>query len=207
MLTDPLRIEFLPGIVVDPNSRLMGLDRVDFALVAEYPRHPVTQNLASLSLYPQAQALAFHGEDSWRHQALLVSDRRSWNETGMLSEEVFFGDHDDEIRGPLEIALTLTRDKADDGETSEQRVAVVGDADFLANRYLGNGSNLEIGVNLVNWLSHDDGLISINPRPAPDTRLELGPKAQLSIAIFFLILLPLLLLGNGLRIWLKRRKL
>ena len=86
-------------------------------------------------------------------------------------------------------------------------VAVVGDAEFLANRYLGNGSNLEIGVNLVNWLSHDDGLIAISPRPAPDTRLELLPWQQLAIAIFFLILLPLSLLGSGLRIWLKRRKL
>jgi ABC-type uncharacterized transport system involved in gliding motility auxiliary subunit len=207
LLTDTLAIEFLPGIVVDPNSQLMGLDRVDFALVAEYPRHPVTQNLASLSLYPQAQALAFHGEDSWRHRALLLSDRRSWNETGMLRGEIFNGDDDDEIQGPLEIAATLARDRADHEQASEQRVAVVGDADFLANRYLGNGSNLDIGVNLVNWLSHDDGLISISPRPAPDTRLELGTKAQLAIAIFFLILLPLLLLGSGLRIWLKRRKL
>ena len=29
-----------------------------------------------------------------------------------------------------------------------------------------------LAINLVNWLSHDDNLISINPRPAPDTRLE-----------------------------------
>lgn len=207
LLTDRLAIEFLPGILVDPNSQLMGLDRVDFALVAEYPRHPVTQNLASLSLYPQAQALAYHGEDSWRHQAMLASDSRSWNETGPLRGEIFHGDDDDEIQGPLEIALTLTREREADEGASEQRVAVVGDADFLANRYLGNGSNLEIGVNLVNWLSHDDGLIAISPRPAPDTRLELLPWQQLAIAIFFLILLPLSLLGSGLRIWLKRRKL
>ena len=50
LLADELGIEFLPGIVVDPNSQLMGLDRVDFALVGAYPRHPVTQNLSSLSL-------------------------------------------------------------------------------------------------------------------------------------------------------------
>ena len=87
----------------------------------------------------------------------------------------------------------------------EQRVAIIGDADFLANRYLGNGSNLDIGVNLLNWLSHDEKLIAISPRPAPDTRLELSPAKQIAIAVFFLILLPLGLLGSGLRIWLKRR--
>jgi ABC-type uncharacterized transport system involved in gliding motility auxiliary subunit len=207
LLTDRLGIDFLPGIVVDPNSKLMGLDRADFALVSEYPRHPVTQNLGSLSLFPQAQALAYHGGDEWHEQVLLSSDSRSWNETGPLRGEVVKGDDDDEIQGPLELALTLSRERENGDDAGEQRVAVVGDADFLANRYLGNGSNLDIGVNLVNWLSHDDGLISISPRPAPDTRLELGTKAQLAIAIFFLILLPLLLLGSGLRIWLKRRKL
>ncbi|MGD2170744.1 MAG: GldG family protein [Gammaproteobacteria bacterium] len=207
LLTDRLGIDFLPGIVVDPNSKLMGLDRADFALVSEYPRHPVTQNLGSLSLFPQAQALAYHGGDEWHEQVLLSSDSRSWNETGPLRGEVVKGDDDDEIQGPLELALTLSRERENGDDAGEQRVAVVGDADFLANRYLGNGGNLEIGRNLVNWLSLDDGLISISPRPAPDTRLELDRTEQLAIALFFLILLPLGLLGSGLRIWLRRRKL
>ena len=207
LLADQLAIEFLPGIIVDPNSQLMGLNRIDFALVGEYPRHPVTQNLNSLSLFPQAQALEFHGEDSWQQQVFLHSDRRSWNETGELRGEIFNGDHDDENQGPLKIGLTLVRSQQnDEGEAYDQRVAVVGDADFLSNRYLGNGSNLEIGVNLLNWLSHDDQLIAISPRPAPDTRLEFSPPEQIAIAAFFLILLPLGLLGSGLRIWLRRRK-
>jgi ABC-type uncharacterized transport system involved in gliding motility auxiliary subunit len=207
LLADLLAIEFLPGIIVDPNSQLMGLERVDFALVGEYPRHPVTQALGSLSLFPQAQAVAYHGEESWQQQIFLRSDERSWNETGELRGEIFNGDNDDESRGPLNIGLTLARSHhRDDGKLFEQRVAVVGDADFLSNRYLGNGSNLEIGVNLVNWLSHDDALIAISPRPAPDTRLELSQNEQLAIAVFFLLLLPAGLLASGLRIWLKRRK-
>ena len=208
LLADLLAIEFLPGIIVDPNSQLMGLDRVDFALVGEYPRHPITQNLGSLSLFPQSQAIEFHGEDSWQRKNFLQSDSRSWNETGTLRGEIFNGDDEDESSGPLTIGLTLERSLQDDaGEMFEQRVAVVGDADFLSNQYLGNGSNLEIGVNLVNWLSHDDQLISISPRPAPDTRLELSQQQQLAIAIFFLLLLPLGLLVSGFRIWFRRRKL
>ncbi len=206
MLADLLAIEFLPGIIVDPNSQLMGLDRADFALVGEYPRHPITQNLGSLSLFPQAQALEFHGEDSWQQQIFLRSDSRSWNETGELRGEIFNGDHEDENQGPLNIGLTLARShQTDAGELFDQRVAIVGDADFISNRYLGNGSNLEIGINLLNWLSHDDQLIAISPRPAPDTRLELSQEKQLFIAILFLVVMPLGLLASGLRIWLKRR--
>jgi ABC-type uncharacterized transport system involved in gliding motility auxiliary subunit len=205
-LADALAIEFLPGIIVDPNSQLLGLDRVDFALVAEYPRHPITQHVTSLSLYPQAQALEYHGnETQWQSLNFLTSGDSSWNETGELKGEINNGDHADEINGPLNIGLTLSSTIENSSGPSEQRIAVLGDADFLSNHYLGNGANLELGLNLFNWLSHDDNLISISPRAAPDTRLALSQAQQLVIAIIFLFVLPLLLAGSGIFIWLKRR--
>ena len=207
LLADHLGFEFLPGIIVDPNSQLMGLDRADFALIATYPRHAVTQNLDSLSLFPEAQALEYHGDESWQLQIFLQTDERSWNETGELRGEIIKGDNEDESSGPLTIGLTMARSQYNDnGAEVAQRIAILGDADFISNRYLGNGGNLEIGLNLVNWLSHDDRLISINPRPAPDTQLELSQPQLTVIAAFFWILLPLGLLGSGLRIWLQRRK-
>jgi ABC-type uncharacterized transport system involved in gliding motility auxiliary subunit len=206
-IADMLAIEFLPGIIVDPNSQLLGLDRVDFALVNSYPRHPVTEALDSIAIFPQAQALDYHGEAGiWEQSSILLSGDSSWNETGQMAGEIFNGDNDDEISGPLSIGFSLAAGYQDDEETkSEQRIIVVGDADFLSNRYLGNGGNLDLGVNIVNWLSLDDKLISISPRAAPDTRLELSKIQQLFIGFGFLLILPVLLFGCGLTIWLKRR--
>ncbi len=205
-MADLLSVDFLPGIIVDPNSQLLGLDRFDFALVANYPRHSVTQNIDVASIFPQAQAIEYYdNSDSWQQQRLLVSGEASWNETGdMQGGTIQPGDHDDENPGPLDLAITLS--KYHEGEDFTQRVAIVGDADFISNRYLGNGANLDIGVNLVNWLSLDDDLISINPRPAPDTQLTLSQTEQLFISFGFLLVLPILLFGTGLRIWLVRRK-
>jgi ABC-type uncharacterized transport system involved in gliding motility auxiliary subunit len=207
LISDQLGIEFLPGVIVDPSSQLLGLNRIDFALVANYPRHPVTQGIDSLSLFPQAQALEFYDEtNTWQQRSFLLSSDASWNETGSMSGEVFKGDNDDETPGPLDIGMTLSAShEPDDAPQFEQRIAIVGDADFLSNRYLGNGSNLEIGLNLMNWLGHDDNLISISPRAAPDTRLELSQTQQIIIGLGFLIFLPLSLFGSGLTIWLKRR--
>jgi len=207
LISDQLTIEFLPGVIVDPNAQLLGLNRIDFALVANYPRHPVTQGIDSLSLFPQAQALEFYGDSStWQQRSFLLSSEASWNETGSISGEVFKGDNDDETPGPLDIGITLSAShEPDDAAQFEQRIAIVGDADFLSNRYLGNGSNLDIGLNLMNWLSHDDNLISISPRAAPDTRLELSQTQQIIIGLGFLLFLPLSLFGSGLTIWLKRR--
>jgi len=207
LLGEKLATGFAPGVIVDHNAGLLGLDRVDFALVGEYPRHPITRNLASLSLFPQAQAVEFYGDDRWQRQNFLQSSDRSWNETGELRGEIFNGDNDDEMTGPLTIGMSLARsEQDDDGQLFEQRAVVVGDADFLSNRYLGNGSNLDIGSNILNWLSHDDRLISISPRRAPDTRLELSSTERLVIFTTFLFALPLGLLIAGLRIWLLRRK-
>ncbi len=207
-ISDLLTIEFLPGIVVDPNSQLLGLNRVDFALVTEYPRHPITLGLDSLSIFPQAQAIEIHGESGiWEQRSFLRSGESSWNETGEMSSDIYRGDNDDEVNGPLNIGVSLAAKRQnDDGEATEQRVAVVGDADFLSNRYLGNGSNLELGLNMVNWLSHDDKLIAISPRAAPDTLLDLSQTQQIIIGFGFLLFMPLALFGTGLIIWLKRRK-
>lgn len=211
LLAESLASGFMPGIIVDPNGQLMGLERIDFALIGEYPRHPITNNLNSLSLFPTAQAIEFYGAEDWQRQNFLQSSVRSWNETGEMhgaavNGQIYNGDNDDEIAGPLTVGMSLARSHQDiNAQLHEQRAVIVGDADFLANTYLGNGSNLEIGLNLINWLSHDDRLISISPKPAPDTRLELSTQSQLAIAVFFLLALPIGLLASGLRIWLKRR--
>jgi ABC-type uncharacterized transport system involved in gliding motility auxiliary subunit len=207
LISDQLNIEFLPGVIVDPNAQLLGLNRVDFALVADYPRHPITQGVDSLSLFPQAQALEFNGEgDAWQQSSFLLSSETSWNETGDMAGDLFNGDNDAETRGPHKIGITLAAShESEQGSKFDQRIAIVGDADFLSNRYLGNGSNLEIGLNLINWLSHDDNLIAISPRAAPDTRLDLSKIQQIIIGLGFLLVLPLSLFGAGLTIWLKRR--
>ncbi len=207
-LAEILEIEFLPGVIVDPSTQLLGLDRVDFALAADYPNHAITTAIDSITLYPKAQAIDFLGEQSdWQAEPLIVTHDRTWNETGEMAGQITQGDNPGEQAGPLTIGLSLTRSlQKEDGELFTQRVVVTGDADFLSNQYLGNGSNLPLGLNMLNWLSHDDNLIAISPKKAIDSQLELTPTHQLTIAALFLFLLPALLLGSGIRIWLVRRK-
>jgi ABC-type uncharacterized transport system involved in gliding motility auxiliary subunit len=88
----------------------------------------------------------------------------------------------------------------------EQRIVVTGDGDFLSNTYLGNGGNLNLGVNIVQWLSRSDALISIPAKASPDQKLELSNPAMVVIAAGFLVVLPVLLIGTGAWIWFQRRR-
>ncbi len=209
-LAELLGVEFLPGVIVDATTQLFGIDNPAFALIPEYPRHAITQNMDSLTLFPKTVALKVEAENGWQATPILTTLERSWTELGELSGTISLDPDSDEQGGPLDIGFALTRTPEDTGgdnndQPKQQRVVVIGDGDFLANSYLGNGGNMDLGINLIDWLNHDDQFISIAARPAGDTTLELSKTAQMFIGFGFLFVLPALLLATGLFIWWRRR--
>src|SRR6185295_734690 len=88
----------------------------------------------------------------------------------------------------------------------QQRAVVVGNGGFLSNSFLGNGGNLDLGMNIVNWLTGDDKLIAVQPRPAPDSKLEIEPYTLYFIAFVFMLGLPLAFIVTGAVIWWRRRR-
>jgi ABC-type uncharacterized transport system involved in gliding motility auxiliary subunit len=209
-LSEQLGVAFLPGVVVDATTQMLGIDNPSFVVVTSYPNHEVTRDLGMVTVFPEAVALETNPVDAWQITPLLTTAARSWTEIGALSGEIQFDADSDEHPGPLDIGVVISNTAvADDdpgGSPDTQRIVVIGDGDFLSNTYLGNGGNLNLGLNLVHWLSHDDAFINIQVKTAPDTTLELGRTAQVVIGLGSLIGLPLLLLLTGLVIWLRRRR-
>lgn len=210
-LAETLGVEFLPGVVVDATTSLFGIDNPTFAIIPAYPMHPITREMTSLTLFPQAAALEVESPEQWQVQPLLTTLDRSWTEIGPISGTIKFDDDSDERMGPLDIGYAFTRSRATkntaiaDDDKGEQRVVVIGDSDFLSNAYLGNAGNVDLGLNLFNWLNHDDEFIAITARTAGDVNLELGRLTQAVIAFGFLFGVPLVLLGSGVAIWWRRR--
>jgi len=211
-LAESLGVAMLPGAVVDPTTRLLGIDDPRLAIVSTYPPHPVTRGFDVVTLFPQAVALRYTPAPGWQGQALLVTGARSWAETGALSGQIAF-DAGSDTPGPLTLGVVMSRPRAeggDDGKQAtaegEQRVAVIGDGDFLTNAYLGNGGNLDLGLRLAEWLAHDDRFIDIPAKPATDRSLVFSPLAQGVIGLGWLVLLPLGLAAAGGWIWWRRRK-
>ncbi len=202
-LKNVLGLHILPGTIVDPNSASMHLPDPAMALVPRYPKHPATANFKLISLFPHAAAIEAVGETGWQATPLLSSLDGSWNETGPIKGQVARNREQGEIAGPLNIGIAFNRKL----ELGQQKILVIGDGDFLSNTYLGNGGNLDLGLNLVRWLSNDSQLLDIPARTAPDLRLDLSKTAGSMIGLGFLMLLPLLLIAAGTAIWLRRRRL
>jgi ABC-type uncharacterized transport system involved in gliding motility auxiliary subunit len=207
-----LGVTFLPGIVVDLTTQLLGIQSAAIAAVTSYGASPVTKDFNLLTVFPLAAGLNVSAPKGWQADGFLKTGESSWVETGKLTGKVQFNDKED-IRGPVTIGETLTRtakpaagkaDAAHGGK--QQRVIVTGDGDFLANQYLGNVGNLDLGMNMINWLSEDEHFLDIPAKAAPDTSLQLSSLQSGIIGFGFLFGLPAVLLVGGMTIWLRRRK-
>lgn len=199
-LTEKLHLTLTPGVVVDPQAEQLKAP-ITFALGANYGQHVITNQFDYITVFPFSRQITINENEEWHAVSLVEVAQQGWVETGDLQGEIIF-DQDTDVEGPISIAAALTRNIQD----REQRVIVVGSGHFLANTYLGNGSNLDFGINLVNWLTGDEELIVIQPRATLDSHLVLSESELTLIVVGFLVLLPLLFLGSGIVIWWRRRR-
>jgi len=199
-LTEKLRLTLTPGVVVDPQAEQLKAP-ITFALGAIYGQHVITNNFDYITVFPFARQITINENEEWSGVSLVEAAQQGWVETGDLNAAVNF-DQADDVAGPIGIAVALTRNIQD----REQRIVVVGSGHFLANTYLGNGSNLDFGINLINWLTGDEELMVIQPRATLDSNLILSEFELILIAVGFLVLLPLLFLVNGAVIWWRRKR-
>jgi len=200
-VAESLGVEFQRGVVVDPTSQTITGASPNFIVAMRYGSQPVVRGFDLTTLFPEAQGITVQPPKGWEQQTIVDTAPSAWIETGPLTGRIQFNAGQD-TRGPINLGVALTRKQ----EGREQRVAVFGDGDFLSNTFIGNGGNLELGMNLVNWLGSDDAYINVPVHTAPDLSLTLSHNAQLFMLVGFLLILPLGLLGSGVTIWWRRRK-
>jgi hypothetical protein len=125
-------------------------------------------------------------------------------------------------RGPINVGVALEREYGKKG----QRVVVMGNANFLSNTFIISQSNLDFGVNIINWLAGDDSQITIQPMPLKDVNITIPESGwghvwamiiynpvqfgsdQSSTYPFglFNFIIPFAMVFAGFYFWWKRRK-
>jgi ABC-type uncharacterized transport system involved in gliding motility auxiliary subunit len=200
-LAEKLGLVLNPGIVIDPDAQEMRAPPT-WALAAGYPPHPITRNFNLVTVFPYARSLDHEDNAHWHYRSVVEAAPRGWVSRNVPAEgQTPHFDKMHDIPGPVTIALALQRAVND----RDQRIVVIGNGNFLSNTYAGNGGNLDLGVNMVNWLTNEDNLITIQPRSARDIAVDLSKRQLSFISIGFVIVLPLLLLLVGGVLWWRRR--
>jgi ABC-type uncharacterized transport system involved in gliding motility auxiliary subunit len=226
-LATSLGLQFQDGVILDNNPELrqtLNIEHPAFIPVTEYFPHLITNSLRYNTLFPLARGISPLTNDDtvndWQASALFSSSGKSWSEAGGLKEEMVFNLDEGDVAGPITIAVALNRTIAlnrsieisegvnstlPESQTISQRAVIIGDSDFLADSYIGTSANLNLGLNIFNWLLGDDDFISIEVNASPDTRLVLNDLQLMTIAFGFFLVIPLLLLIIGFGIWYRRK--
>lgn len=200
LLVERLDLTLTSGIVIDPQAQQLKAP-ITFALGTDYGQHPITHNFDYITVFPFARQIIANENEEWRTVSLVEVAQSGWVENGNLQGDITFNQTDD-VAGPVGIAVALSRIL----EEREQRIVVIGSGHFLANSYLGNGSNLDFGVNLINWLAEDEELIAIQPRATLDSSLVFSQSALTITSIVVMIGLPIVFLVGGATVWYRRRR-
>jgi ABC-type uncharacterized transport system involved in gliding motility auxiliary subunit len=151
--------------------------------------------------YPLARSLEVKSGDKTTVEKLFSTSDNSLDTTNLTSAQISVSGKDK--KGPFVLGAAGTYNT---GQANNQgRFVVTGSSGWVANNILRFNGNRDLFVNMMNWLSSDEDLISIRPKEPADRRLTLT-RRQMSLVFYMsIVFLPLIVLGAGLSVWWKRR--
>lgn len=163
-------------------------------LVRTYDSHPIVAPMkGTMTLFPLVRSLELSGGA----QKLFSSGEDSYSVPNAKGEV----DPSKGTKGSFVLAAAGT------AGTKKGRWIVVGSSDWMTNRFLPirNVANRDLALNMFDWLSADEDLISIRPKEPEDRRLNITGVGIQTLFILSVIFLPLAVIISGVATWWKRR--
>lgn len=196
-------------------------------LVNSYRYHPIVEPMENMAtLFPRARSVASADEapDGWTVDELFETSASSYATESLTLVDGAYdpGLPEDHTEGPVTLAVAATYDvpaapdeepdaesgdaDSDEAEPDPQgRVVAVGSSGFASNHGVGLGGNRDLLLNMMNWLSSDEDLISIRPRDPESTPIEMTSADMARVFYGSLLVLPLIIIVTGVWTWWGRR--
>lgn len=186
----------------NPIGQVVGLGP-QVALVTQYDSQPIVNELKGTAVgLPITRSLETKDTGKTTVQKLFESSDNSLATSDLNSPSVNLHDPKNK-KGPFTLAAAGSYDTGK--PNSQGRFVVVGSSNWVANRFLGFNGNSDLALNTVNWLSSDEDLISIHPKPPDDRRITMT-RAQLNrVRLSSQFGFPLVAIILGVGVWWKRR--
>jgi ABC-type uncharacterized transport system involved in gliding motility auxiliary subunit len=187
---------------LNPVGQIMGLGP-QIPLVTKYESHAIVNELKGTATgFPLARSLDTKNGDKTTVEKLFGSSDSSFATKDLAAREVTIDEKNDK-KGPLTMAAAVTYNTGK--PNSQGRVVVVGNSGWMANSFIAFNGNRDLALNMLNWLSSDEDLISIRPKENEDRRINLT-RAQMSwIRMVSQFGLPLIVIVAGAAVWWRRR--
>ncbi|MCP4648462.1 MAG: GldG family protein [PVC group bacterium] len=192
-------VEIGDDIVVDLNNHIS--TDVGCPATRNYLPYPVIVPGLDYTFYvrPRSIEIVKDRRETVRAAPLVLTsnDKGSWAETDRTLVVKF--DEGVDSPGPIAVAFMVIEPK-DENKSSDTRIIIFTDADFLSNAFIGQYSNAAMGLNVITWLSELDYQSFIDQKEVEVERLDLTSKQKRMVALA-LIFLPGLIAISGIIVW------
>ena len=187
---------------LNPVGQLAGLGP-QVVLVTTYASQPIVSDMRGSAVgIPLSRSVEIKDTGKTSVQKLFDSSGSSLATSNLSSPEVSVADPQNR-KGPFTIAAAGTYNTGK--PNSEGRFVVIGSSSWAANRFLAFNGNGDLALNAVNWLSSDEDLISIRPKPPEDRRITMTRAQLILVRTVSQFVLPLIVVIAGTMVWWKRR--
>ena len=169
-------------------------------LVTSYGAHAIVKTMKDVpSGFPIARSMAVKNGTKTTVEKLFDTSENSFATMNLKSAEIKPSSSDK--KGPLTLGAAGTYN----GEGTKGLFVVVGSSSWIANSFLRFNGNRDLFLNVMNWLSSDEDLISIRPKDPEDRRLTMNTSQMRLVAYSSVFGIPLLILAAGVGVWWRRR--
>lgn len=197
-------------LVVDlnPVARLFGTTP-DMPLIVKYGTNPIVGPMQrTATLFPLSRSLEISKQPKGgaSPEMLCETSGDSFGVEGFNPSvrKVSYRPGKD-IKGPLTVAAADTIN-GQGGKKGEGRLVVTGTSLLGANAYLGFQGNKDLVMNMVNWLSAEESLISIRPKSQEHQTLDMNQRQMFFLRYLGIFGLPLFIVLVGAGVWWRRRR-
>jgi ABC-type uncharacterized transport system involved in gliding motility auxiliary subunit len=169
--------------------------------IVGYESHSITQPLAGVpTAFPLSRSLDTRSAARTTISRLVATTEASVATTSISARGAV--DPTKGKKGPLTLAVAATLSGSPQG-----RFVVLGTSHAAQNNIMGSRSfgNRDLMVNIVNWLSSDEDLISIRPKAPEDRPLNMTSRRLNATFWMSVVVFPLAVIGFGLVTWWSRR--
>ncbi len=173
-------------------------------LVTTYETQPIVRDLKEVATaFPLSRTLEVKSPAKGTAEKLFSTSSNSYATVRINTPEIRIDPKTDK-KGPLTLGAAGTYNSTGD-KSKEGRFVVVGSSNWAANNILRFNGNRDLFLNMLNWLSSDEDLISIRPKDPEDRRLNITGR-QMSVLFYSsMIFLPLIVVASGFAVWWRRR--
>jgi ABC-type uncharacterized transport system involved in gliding motility auxiliary subunit len=191
-------------LVLDTSGigQLFGLSEV-VPLVTTYESHAIVREMKeTATAFPITRSLDVKSGDKATAEKLFSTSSNSFATGNLSTPEIRINPAKDK-KGPFTLAAAGTYTTGQAGQ--QGRFVVVGCSGWAANNILRFNGNRDLMLNMMNWLSSDEDLISIRPKEPEDRRLNMTRRQMNSVFYSSVIGIPLIVIAAGLSVWWRRR--